>query len=195
VGSGLSFFQIIKKIGVGHSDNKKEKGKARPGPRRRQSRAHDHRRATPPSVFALLTIARAAPRADAAAQARLSRLIAVAIAVQAAHFAEELGTGFHLRFPAVLGLAPWSATFFVAFNLAWIAIWILSAAGVRRGVSAALVPLWFLALSMIANAVAHPVLALSAASYFPGLITAPIAGIAGLALAHQLLRVTDARGN
>lgn len=147
------------------------------------------------TVSALLTISRVRLVADAAAQARLSRLIAVAIAVQAIHFLEELGTGFFIRFPAVLGLGSWSATFFVAFNLAWIAIWILSAFGVRRGVAAALVPIWFLALAMIVNAVAHPVLALRAAGYFPGLFTAPIAGIAGLVLAQQLLRLTEPHGN
>ena len=145
------------------------------------------------AVSAMLTISRARLVADAAAHAHLSRLIALAIAVQAVHFLEELGTGFYVRFPAALGLGSWSATFFVAFNLAWIAIWILSAFGVRRGVAAALAPIWFLALAMILNAVAHPVLALRAAGYFPGLFTAPIAGIAGLVLAHRLLRLTEPR--
>ncbi|HLE84256.1 MAG TPA: hypothetical protein VJG13_07940 [Thermoanaerobaculia bacterium] len=45
------------------------------------------------------------------------RLAAVAVILQAAHFAEELAIGFHRRFPELLGLAQWPAGFFVSFNL------------------------------------------------------------------------------
>ena len=88
------------------------------------------------------------------------RLAVAAIVLQASHFIEEFTTGFHERFPALLGLAPWSVQFFVSFNLFWLAIWLLSAwaLGARR--QAAFFPLWFLAIGCTANGIAHPWLAM-----------------------------------
>jgi hypothetical protein len=114
------------------------------------------------------------------------------LAIQSLHFAEEFATGFHERFPAMLGLAPWTAEFLVGFNAAWIAAWALasSAAIVRRATFVAAWLIWFLALAATANGLAHPVLAMAAGGYFPGLLTSPVLGVAGLVLIRQLMRRT-----
>ncbi len=93
-------------------------------------------------------------RADAAARDRLISLFLIGIAAQSFHFIEEFVTGFHCRWPELLGLSPWSAEFFVGFNVSWIAVWALSAAGLRAGIRAAIFPTWFFAIGMTANLVA-----------------------------------------
>ena len=97
-------------------------------------------------VIALfLALARGGVQAGEAELRAAVRLGGVAVLFQAAHFAEELATGFHLRFPALLGLSPWSLRFFVTFNLFWLVVWGLSLWGLRARWRAALFPLWFLA--------------------------------------------------
>lgn len=142
-------------------------------------------------VSTLLTFSRPRLSSDVKSRARFTLLVGAAIAAQALHFAEELGTDFRNRFPSLLGLAPWSSTFFVTFNLAWLVVWVLSVFGVRAGRVAALLPLWFLALAMVLNGVAHALLALGVRGYFPGLFTAPLVGILGLVLLQQLSRLTS----
>lgn len=134
------------------------------------------------AVAVALTFARRGWRPDAA----LPRLAWLAIAVQTAHFSEEWITGFRMQFPAALGLAEWSAAFFVSFNAAWIVVWIAALVALRRGVRVAVLPVWFLGLGMVANGVAHPLLALAAGRYFPGLYTAPVEGIVGVVLLMKL---------
>jgi hypothetical protein len=121
-------------------------------------------------------------------------LVATCLILQGAHFLEEDATRFYQRFPARLGLIPWSATFFVAFNLAWLLVWVLSALGLRSGARVVIFPLWFLAISMMVNGIAHPLLAVDAAGYFPGLITAPMLGVAGAALWMRLVSLTSRDG-
>jgi hypothetical protein len=137
-----------------------------------------------------LTIARHPIAADAGARAAAGRMALIALVLQSLHFVEELATGFAQRFPALLGLPPWSTAFFVGFNLAWLALWALSLFGLRAAYRPAFFPLWFLALAMIANGVAHPLLSLVVGGYFPGLISSPAVGIAGALLLSRLLRAT-----
>ncbi|MEM7052866.1 MAG: HXXEE domain-containing protein [Acidobacteriota bacterium] len=120
----------------------------------------------------------------------IQRLFRIAIVVQGAHFLEELLTGFAVWFPAVLGQAPWSTEFFVIFNLAWLFIWLAAAAALPTGRRWPLAPLWFLALALAGNGVVHPLLALRAGGYFPGLLTSPLTGLAGFLLITRLLRST-----
>jgi hypothetical protein len=61
------------------------------------------------------------------------RVFLIGLALQCLHFAEEFITSFYSRFPLVLGRQPWSPEFFVAFNLLWLTVWMLSATGVRGG--------------------------------------------------------------
>jgi hypothetical protein len=118
------------------------------------------------------------------------RLTWIGIAVQTAHALEERLTDFPERFPALLGLDPWPAGFFETFNAAWIVIWIAAALAVSRGVRLAVLPVWFLALAMVANGVGHPLMALAVRGYFPGLWTSPVEGVVGWFLLRRWLAVT-----
>lgn len=138
-----------------------------------------------------LTLARGPGASDPRARRRVAGLAAVAVVVQIAHFAEEYATGFYVRYPELLGLAPWSLELWASFNVAWIAVWCGSLAGLVAGWRLALFPVWFLAVACALNGVAHPLLALVAGGYFPGLWTSPLAGIVGAALLPRLSRFTD----
>jgi hypothetical protein len=142
-----------------------------------------------------LVVSMARPLVSQSVRARRRVLLfaGVSLAVQTTHFVEEWLTGFHHRFPKLLGLQPWSVRFFVTFNVVWLAIWLLSLVGLRAGAAAALLPLWFLAFASIVNFVAHPLLALRVSGYFPGLLTAPFLGITGIALLRELIRFTEPR--
>jgi hypothetical protein len=154
-----------------------------------------------PSIVALGPIALAAlwlatrrtPAADlAAARESASISLAVATAVQAAHFGEEWATGFHQRFPALFGLEPMPVAAFVTFNVAWIVIWTLSIPLLRGARTAAFVAAWFLALAGMLNGVAHPLLAVMSGGYFPGLVTSPLIGLACIGLWRRLRGATSA---
>jgi hypothetical protein len=144
---------------------------------------------------AALTITRGGVRGDDAQVQRTARLVAVVVLVQAAHFAEELATGFHRRFPELLGLVAWSSDFFVWFNLVWLAVWALSIGALLGRRHIALFPLWFLGIAGVANGVAHPALSARTGGYFPGLLTSPLVGVGGLLLLRRLALVTRGRAS
>jgi Protein of unknown function with HXXEE motif len=112
---------------------------------------------------------------------------ALAVVVQAAHFAEELGSGFQRELPSLAGAPPWSLARFALFNGAWLVAFAWAAA--TRGRSRlGLAILGFLALGGgLLNGVAHVLLAIWRGGYFPGLATAPICGAAGAWLLWTLL--------
>jgi hypothetical protein len=141
-------------------------------------------------VALLLTILRRPVDGDLAGRERTARVFLIGLAAQCIHFVEEFVTRFQDRFPALLGLPPWSANFFVVFNLIWLSVWILSAIGLRRGYRFALFPVWFFAIGAIANGIAHPILAVIAHGYFSGLITSPIVGVSGVLLWRRLQALT-----
>ncbi|MDJ0759263.1 MAG: HXXEE domain-containing protein [Woeseiaceae bacterium] len=120
-----------------------------------------------------------------------STFLGIATAIQSVHFAEEWVTGFHIRFPALLGLDPMPMSFFVAFNLVWIGFWIASVPSLRIGRRLAFFAAWFLAIAGVLNGVAHPMMAIASGGYFPGLITSPFIGIAGVILWQRLHRATS----
>jgi hypothetical protein len=119
------------------------------------------------------------------------RLFLIGLAGQCLHFMEEFVTRFQERFTALLSLPAWSDDFFVVFNLLWLCVWILAAVGLWRGYRAALFPVWFFAIASIANGVAHPVLAVVAHGYFPGLMTSPVVGVIGVLLLLRLVGATQ----
>jgi hypothetical protein len=143
-------------------------------------------------VALYLTLTRKPVSADLPARRGLVGLGALAVATQAAHFAEEWATTFYERFPVLLGLEPWSAALWVWFNFSWIGIWgfALLAIGLRLRWRGALFPVWFLAVGCAVNGVAHPLLAVAAGGYFPGLWTSPVAGLVGVLLLGRLGRFT-----
>ena len=138
----------------------------------------------------LLTILRRPVDGDLAGREQTARLFLLGLAVQCMHFMEEFLTHFQDRFPALLGLPPWSERFFVAFNLIWLSVWILSAIDLERAYRLALFPVWFFAIAAVVNGIAHPVLAAVVHGYFPGLITAPVLGVLGVLLWLRLMELT-----
>ena len=145
------------------------------------------------AVALLLTVLRRPVDGDLASRERTARLFLLGLAVQCMHFMEEFLTHFQDRFPALLGLPPWSERFFVAFNLIWLSVWILSAIDLERTYLLALFPVWFFAIAAVVNGIAHPLLAVVAHGYFPGLITAPVLGVLGVLLWLRLLELTRKR--
>lgn len=133
---------------------------------------------------------RASPVEAAKERIAASTILGLATAIQSAHFAEEWAMGFHVRFPALLGLDPMPLWFFAPFNLAWIAIWIVSVPYLRLGRKPAFFAAWFIAIGGMLNGVAHPMMAIASGGYFPGLVTSPVIGLAGLALWQRLQRAT-----
>ena len=117
-----------------------------------------------------------------------SKALAVATVVQCVHFSEEWATGFHVRFPALFGLEPLPLSLFVAFNLVWIVLWFASVKPLRSANKGAYFAAWFLALAGALNGIAHPLMAVSVGGYFPGLVTSPLIGVAGVYLWRRLLR-------
>lgn len=141
----------------------------------------------------LLAVLRVPVAARADDRRRTTILFVAGVLLQGLHFAEEYSTHFFERFPPVVGLSPWSARFFVIFNVCWIAIWICAAVGLSAGHRWAFFPVWFLAIAAIANGIAHPLLALRTGGYFPGLLTSPILGIVGVLLWSRLIATTSRR--
>ena len=124
-------------------------------------------------------------------RAAAARVLAFATAIQSGHFAEEWATDFHVRFPAMFGLDPMPLSFFVAFNLTWIAIWIASVPLLRSARRPAFFAAWFLAIAGMLNGVAHPIMAVASGGYFPGLISSPFIGLASICLWRKLRGATS----
>ncbi len=117
------------------------------------------------------------------------RALLVATVIQTLHFAEEAAFGFHIAFPALFGLPPMSWVVFSTFNLACILLWLCAAMRIAQGHFWTVWAAWFLALAGVLNGVAHPVMAMAVDSYFPGLMTAPVLGIACVILLFRLIRI------
>ncbi len=132
--------------------------------------------------------------ADAEVRRRASQALLVATLVQAVHFGEEAATGFDVRFPALLGLPPMPFAFFVGFNVAWLAAWLVAVPGVRGGRRLAYFAAWFLAIAGVLNGVGHPAFAVAVGGYFPGLVTSPCVAAAAAWLAIRLRRARASAG-
>jgi hypothetical protein len=137
-----------------------------------------------------LSLIRTSSEQLAMERATASRVLAITTAIQVGHFAEELATDFHIRFPALFGLEPMPLSFFVAFNLLWILAWVTSVPLLRAGRPIAFFAAWFLALAGMLNGIAHPLMAAVSGGYFPGLVSAPFIGIASVLLWQRLRRAT-----
>ncbi len=147
------------------------------------------------AAVAAAVLAYSRPRVAAEHVARVRQIASIAVVAQAAHFGEEYLQQFYLRFPAQLGLAPWSEQFFVSFNVAWLVVWVFAIATLTKFPRLAAFPLWFLAIASVANGVVHPLLSLVVGGYFPGLWSSPVVGILGVVLVSALASATQARNN
>lgn len=137
-------------------------------------------------VALLLTLSRKTLSPEPSEARRVRHVAVPGIFLHCLHLTEEWFTGFHVRFPVMLGLAPWPSAFFVSFNVFWIAIWVICLMLLRSQPRVALFPLWFLAIASAANGVAHPLLAVASGGYFPGLWSSPLVGIMGVLLLRTL---------
>jgi hypothetical protein len=118
------------------------------------------------------------PRTD-----RILPVFLVAVVVQCVHLSEEMWSEFYRAFPPLMGGEPWSARQFLAFNGAWLAVFLVAAVGVTRRWRPAYLGTLFLAIGGgIGNGLGHIALAIRANGYFPGLYTAPFALGVGIAL-------------
>ncbi len=147
------------------------------------------------AVALMVTIARGGINADQAALRSAVRMAILAIVCQILHFAEEAGGELNRRFPEFFGLDPVAMDAFVSVNLVALAVWALSVPALLARVSAALFPLWFLAVASVSNALLHPALAIATGGYFPGVLTSPVVGVAGLFLLRGLARITRPDGS
>ncbi len=152
-----------------------------------------------PSVFVLglaalaallLVLGRRSPAENVAERLAAAPALALAVGVQSVHFAEEAATGFHERLPALLGLPGMPLSVFVFFNLTWLGIWVASVPGLRSARAAAFFAAWFLAIAGMFNGIAHPLLAIAAGGYFPGLVSSPLIGGASVWLWLRLRGAT-----
>lgn len=146
------------------------------------------------AVALVITLVRGGINADPTSLRRAVRLATLAIACQVLHFAEEVGGELNLHLPGVFGLDPMTMASFVSVNVVALAVWVLSVFALRARVSAALLPLWFLAVASVSNGLFHPALAIATGGYFPGVLTSPVVGVAGLFLLGGLARITGPRG-
>lgn len=137
-------------------------------------------------VAAHLARSRPSPADRAVERKAAATALAIALIVQAFHFGEEYLTGFHDRLGPLLGLPAMPASVFVAFNVTWLTIWFVAIPGVAKGNPLALFAAWFLAIAGLINLVAHPLMALAAGGYFPGVVTAVPIGIAAGVLLRRL---------
>ena len=146
------------------------------------------------AAFAALILARSrrSPAENKSQRLAASHALALATGIQAMHFAEEAATGFHERLGPVFGLPEMRFSFFMAFNLIWLGIWIVSIPGVRSAHTGAFFAAWFLAIAGMFNGIGHPLLAAAAGGYFPGLVTSPLIACASIWLWLRLRRATQA---
>jgi hypothetical protein len=94
----------------------------------------------------------------------------------------------------LLGLPGIPLSVFVVFNLMWLGIWVASVPGLRSARAAAFFAAWFLAIAGMFNGIAHPLLAIAAGGYFPGLVSSLFIGVVSVWLWLGLRRATRPRG-
>jgi len=136
---------------------------------------------------------RYSPPESARERLEAGRALAVAVVFQGIHFVEEATTGLHERLGDLFNLPPMSYSFFVFFNLAWLAIWLASIKGLSSRRASAFFAAWFLAIAGTVNGIAHPMMAARTSGYFPGLLTSPFVALASAWLGLGLTRATRRR--
>ena len=111
-----------------------------------------------------------------------------AVLVQCAHLVEEYLTGFYRALPPIFGSDPWLPSRFLAFNVAWLVVFIVSGVALVHERPLAYLVAIFLALGAgVANGAGHLALALRTGGYFPGVYTGALALAIGIALTLRLL--------
>lgn len=140
-----------------------------------------------------LARSRWSPAEKVAERAAAARVLGLSVAIQGVHFVEEAANGFPERLGSLFGLPGMPHSFFLYFNLAWLGVWVASVWGVRAGWRAAFFAAWFLAIAAMVNGIAHPLLSVASGGYFPGLVSSPLIGAAGIWLWLRLRGATRPR--
>jgi len=114
------------------------------------------------------------------------------VLVQASHSIEEYAFALYDVFPPARFasglLSSDLATGFAILNSAFVAFGVACYLGpVRSGWASARGWVWLWTLIELVNGLAHPILALRAGGYFPGMATAPVLFVLALYLATRLL--------
>jgi hypothetical protein len=114
-------------------------------------------------------------------------------AIQTLHFSAEYTARMYETVPPLFELAPLPPHRFIIFNLAWIAIFVVSAVGVFIGLRLPLIAVWFMALvGGIGNAVFHLWLAVrGSGSSMPVVATSLVNLPLGIILVVLLARSGD----
>ena len=100
-------------------------------------------------------------------------LYLIALAIQMLHFSEELVMDFHTRLPALIGEEPYSLNALVIFNMVAYFFFILGGIVIYlRKMQFMVLPVFYIMMGVVVNAVGHIVLTLYTGGYFPGLWTA-----------------------
>jgi len=120
---------------------------------------------------------------------KLLPLYLIALSVQFLHFLEEYHGKLYEKLPVLFDFPPVDRDAFITFNMIAYAIFILGAIAIyKKRMEFMLIPLFFILVGTVANAVFHCLLALWQGSYFPGLYTALIYLILGPMMMRILLR-------
>jgi hypothetical protein len=128
---------------------------------------------------------------DMAAFEKERRIFLALIATQAAHSVEEYAGGLYASFPPAMFVSGLISSDlergFVIANIAlvtfgvWCYLW-----PIRRRWPSAVTFAWAWTGVELINGVGHPLWSLAQASYTPGVATAPVLFVLGLALAREL---------
>ncbi|MBT8236511.1 MAG: HXXEE domain-containing protein [Bacteroidia bacterium] len=120
---------------------------------------------------------------------KLLPLYLIALSVQFLHFLEEYHGKLYEKLPILFDFAPVDRDAFITFNMVAYSIFILGALAIYgKKKQFMLIPLFFILVGTVANAVFHCLLALWQGAYFPGLYTALIYLILGPMMLRILLR-------
>lgn len=146
--------------------------------------------ALPAIASVLLMALRPRLRPDLRRSRGLLLVVGLTIFAQVLHFLEELRTQLYVAFPTTFGFPPAQQSTFVWVNITALVIWVAALIAIREGIVIGLLPLWFLGFCELLNLFLHPYLALRAGGYYPGVVTAPIAGALGVLTLWELFRVS-----
>ncbi len=126
----------------------------------------------PVAIVAFLVYLRTFYIAMPAAERTLP-LYLLALSIQMLHFAEEYLNDFVVALPALYGADPYPLDYWLVFNMAAYAFFILGAIVLFKGIKElAIIPIFYVLAGVLLNALGHLVLAIYSGGYFPGLYTA-----------------------
>ncbi len=100
-------------------------------------------------------------------------LYLLALSIQMLHFTEEYLTSLVTELPAILGQDPYPEDFWLVFNMSAYSLFLLGGIVLHKRIKElAIIPIFFILVGVVLNAVGHIGLAVYTNSYFPGLYTA-----------------------